>query len=126
MDNRTPQAFRSAPLKKTTFKTEQERADAFAAAIIFTPEAGAPGAPGSGSPGPPGTPGSTVSSQVKTISIPEGAESVDTGVSLSGKSVLLQAEDADIYIKSVSGTTVYLSGPAPSGYSVVISWYDIS
>lgn len=109
-------------LKKTNFRTEQERLEAFCAAMTISVQAGEPGRDGSGSRGEPGPAGPIPDKIIKTVEIPVGAEEVDTGIDVESAAVniITNAGPTDIYITGISGTVVFFSGVASSGLKLKI------
>ena len=118
--SQTPKAVRAVIpgiLKRTSFKTEQERLEAFCEAMSISAQAGEPGRDGKGTKGDKGDQGSAPTTNVKIVDIPVASTSVDCGISVESHPVNLvnNTETPTIGILAISGSVVFFTEAAPTG-----------
>lgn len=111
-------------LKEKSFKSEQERFEAYCKAMSISVQAGEPGVNGIGKAGPAGPAGESVTQAKYSIDVTSGESSVDCGVNVENAAVNLvnNTETPTIGILAVSGSTVHLTAAAPTGnYKIKIT-----
>lgn len=121
------QSVIAGKLKKSKFKTEQERLEAYAETLSISAQAGKNGSDGLSKVGPAGPAGSPPTTTTTTKDITLAATSLDTEIQLEDAIVNLvnfSGGAPGMYILGVSGTIVYFSAGAPANHKVKITKFD--
>lgn len=122
---RSVKAVVAGTLPVTSFKTEQERLDAFCSVMTISAQAGKNGVDGIGligEKGDNGADGASAGKKVKTVTVPDSVSSVDCDVSVEEAVVNIVSSSGSptVGIKGVNGTTVYLTGSSGTGNNLKI------